>query len=198
VRFGSPGALTSLVDVVYDPMVERLDARLPSLALFAIGIGTLLLSFAVFDRVLPNLDVPGPRFERASAFLHQRYLMFFFGVLVTLMTLSVSLSLTILVPLTLKGYVKRNSIIPYVMGANIATWIDTLFAALLLDTPRAFTIVFVEMVAGAAVSLLVLVVLYEPYKRVILGTAHAATRDRRGFALFLGALFLVPAVLLFV
>jgi hypothetical protein len=54
------------------------------------------------------------------------------------------------------------------------------------------------MVAGAAVSLLVLVVLYEPYKRVILATAHAATRDRRGFAMFLGALFLVPAVLLFV
>ena len=198
VRFGSPGALTSIVDVVYDPMVERLDARLPALALFAIGIGVLLVSFTIFDRVLPNLDVPGPRFERASAFLHRRFPMFAFGALVTLMTLSVSLSLTILVPLTLKGYVKRNAIIPYVMGANVATWIDTLFAALLLDEPRAFTIVFVQMVTGATISLLVLFVFYEPYKRAILALAHAATRDRRGFAVFLGALFLVPAVLLFV
>ena len=62
--------------------------------------------------------------------------MFAFGTLMTLVTLSVSLSVTILVPLALKGYVRRDRIIPYVMGANIATWIDTLFAALLLDSPR--------------------------------------------------------------
>jgi len=122
--------------------------------------------------------------------------MFLFGLLVTGMTLSVSLSLTILVPLTLKGYVKRDSIIPYVMGANIATWVDTLFAALLLDTPRAFTIVFVEMITGAAVSLFVLIFAYGPYQRMILHIAHLATRDRRGFAVFLGAVLIVPALLL--
>jgi len=198
VRVGSPGALTSIVEVAYDPMIERLDARLPQLAMFAIGVGVLLLSFSIFDRVLPNLDQPGERFERASEFLHQRYLMFVFGVLVTLMTLSVSLSLTILVPLTLKGYVRRDSIIPYVMGANIATWIDTLFAALLLDEPRAFTIVFAQMVTGGALSLFVLVFLYEPYKRAILRLSHVAVRDRRGFAGFLAAVLVVPAVLLVV
>ena len=196
VRFGSPGELTSIVDVIYDPIVERLDARLPDLALFAGGILVLLASFSIFDRVLPNLEQPGPRFEQASRLLHQRYLMFLFGIAVTLMTLSVSLSLTILVPLTLKGYVKRDSIIPYVMGANIATWIDTLFAALLLDEPRAFTIVFVEMVTGAGVSLAVLVLFYGPYKRALLSLAHLATRDRRGFGVFLGAVLLVPALLL--
>jgi Na+/phosphate symporter len=198
VRFGSPGVLTSLIDVVYDPMITRMSDHLHRLVMFAIGIAVLLLSFSIFDRVLPNLDQPGPRFERASELLHQRYLMFVFGLIVTGMTLSVSLSLTILVPLTLKGYVKRDSIIPYVMGANIATWIDTLFAALLLDEPRAFTIVFVEMITGAAVSLLVLVVLYSPYQRLILRLAHLATRDRRGFAVFLSAVLVVPAVLLLV
>jgi solute carrier family 34 (sodium-dependent phosphate cotransporter) len=196
VRFGSPGAITSLISTVYDPMVSRLDARLPKLALFGIGIAVLLLSFSLFDRVLPNLDQPGPRFERASQILHNRYLMFLFGLAVTAMTLSVSLSLTILVPLTLKGYVRRDSIIPYVMGANIATWIDTLFAALLLDTPRAFTIVFVEMVTGAAVSLFVLIFAYGPYQRGIHSLARMATRDRRGFAVFLGAILIVPALLM--
>lgn len=198
VRFGSPGALTSIVDVVYDPMTRRMADHLPRLAMFGIGMAALLASFSMFDRVLPNLDQPGPRFERASAFLHRRYAMFVFGLIVTGMTLSVALSLTILVPLTLKGYVRRDNIIPYVMGANIATWIDTLFAALLIDEPRAFTIVFVEMVAGATVSLAVLVFLYEPYKRLILRAAHLATRDRRGFAVFLGVLFVVPGVLLFI
>ena len=198
VRFGSPGVLTSLVSVVYDPMVKRMADHLPRLVMFVIGIGILLFSFSIFDRVLPNLEQPGPRFERASAFLHQRYAMFIFGLIVTGMTLSVSLSLTILVPLTLKGYVRRDNIIPYVMGANIATWVDTLFAALLLDQPRAFTIVFVEMVTGASVSLTVLVLFYEPYKRMILHLAHLATRDKRGFAIFLGVVFVVPVALLLV
>ncbi len=198
VSFGSPGAVTSLVNVVYDPIVERLDEQLPRLALFGIGMAMLLASFSVFDRVLPNLESPGPRFERFAAFFHQRYMMFVLGLIVTGMTLSVSLSLTILVPLTMKNYVKRDGIIPYVMGANIATWIDTLFAALLLDKPEAFTIVFVEMITGATVSLFVLVIAYEPYKRAILWMAHLATRDRRGFAIFLGAILVAPALLLVV
>lgn len=196
VRVGSPGAVTSLVDVIYDPLIQRVADHVPRLVMFGGGIALLLTSFTIFDRVLPNLEQPGPRFERASALLHQRYLMFLFGVLVTLMTLSVSLSLTILVPLTLKGYVKRDNIIPYVMGANIATWIDTLFAALLLDSPRAFTIVFTEMVAGGSVSLFVLVFLYSPYQRAILHLAHLATRDRLGFGIFLGTVLIAPAVLL--
>jgi Na+/phosphate symporter len=198
VRFGSPGTLTSIVSTIYDPIIDRIKDHLPRLVMFAGGIGALLFSFSVFDRALPNLDQPGPRFERASAMLHSKFPMFVFGLIVTGMTLSVSLSLTILVPLTLKGYVKRDSVIPYVMGANIATWIDTLFAALLLDEPRAFTIVFVEMITGAAVSLFVLVLLYGPYQRAIHRMAHLATRDRRGFAVFLGAILIVPALLLIV
>ena len=47
--------------------------------------------------------------------------------------------------------------------ANIATWIDTLLAALLLDSPRAFTIVLTEMLAGSLVSLTVLFFLFPPY-----------------------------------
>jgi hypothetical protein len=84
------------------------------------------------------------------------------------------------------------------MGANISTWVDTMFAALLLDSPRAFTIVFTQMAVGAVVSLLVLLLLYRPYSRVILSVAHRVTQRRREFAFFLGAIFLVPLVLFFV
>lgn len=198
VRFGSPGALTSVVDTIYDPIVNRAEDHLPDLALFAIGVPLLLVAFTVFDKVLPDLDRPGPQFERFSRLAQGRMPMFAFGCAVTLITLSVSLSLTILVPLTMKGYVKRQHLIPYIMGANIATWIDTLFAALLLDTPRAFTIVFVEMVVGASISLFVLLVLYGPYSRAILAVAHRATSTRRSFALFLGVILIAPGALLLV
>jgi hypothetical protein len=196
IRFGSPGALVSFVDLVYDPITERAVEHLPRLALFALGVPALLAAFYIFDRALPNLDAPGATFERISRWAHGRFAMFGFGALVTLVTLSVSLSLTILVPLTMKGYVRRNQLIPYIMGANIATWIDTLFASLLLDTPRAFTIVFTEMIVGGVMSLVVLVFLYGPYSRAILALAHRVTSNRRGFAAFLAAIFAVPIVLL--
>jgi hypothetical protein len=84
------------------------------------------------------------------------------------------------------------------MGANISTWVDTLVAALLLDTPRAFTIVFTEMAVGGTVSLGVLIFLYKPYSKLILSAARQVTHSRRGFATFLGAILLVPLVLFLV
>jgi hypothetical protein len=196
VRFGSPGLVTDIIDLTFAPLVERIDGWLPEPGMFGLGAVLILAAFSSFDRALPNLENPGPRFERFAAAFHRPLSMFVLGLLVTGMTLSVSLSITILVPLTFKGYVRRQHIIPYVMGANIATWVDTLFAALLVNTPRAFTIVFTEMVTGAAVSLFVLLVVYGPYRRAVLWAAHQATSSRTGFAAFLFALMVLPAGLL--
>ena len=196
VSVGTPGALVSFIDVTFDPVVTRLADRLPDLALFGIGLPVLLGAFYVFDRALPNLERPGATFERFSRLAHNRFLMFAFGAAVTLLTLSVSLSLTILVPLTLKGYLRRQHLIPYIMGANVATWIDTLFASLLLETPRAFTIVFTQMMVGAAVSVAILLLAYRPYSQAILRLAHWTTADRRAFVAFLAAILVVPGLLL--
>ncbi len=75
---------------------------------------------------------------------------------------------------------------------------DTMLAALLLDSPRAFTIVFTQMAVGGFVSLVVLLLLYRPYSRIILALAHRVTQRRREFVIFLGAIFLVPLVLFLV
>jgi Na+/phosphate symporter len=196
VRFDSPVVLTSVVDFMAGPIAETAEENLAPWLIFAAGLLVLVGSFTLFDRVLPDLERPGPRFEAMSRALQQKYAMLMFGSLVTLITLSVSLSVTILVPLALKGYVRRDRIIPYVMGANVTTWIDTLFAALLLDSPRAFTIVFTEMVAGGLLSLVVLGLLYEPYTRGILWAAHRVSTSRRGMAVFLGCFFVMPVLLL--
>jgi len=198
ISVGTPGELTSFIDVVYDPIVEEVDGLLPRIAIFALGIAVLLTAFTVFDRALPNLEQPSLRVERIKEWLHQPLAMFALGLAITAMTLSVSISLTLLIPLSLKGYVKRDSIIPYVMGANISTWVDTLVAALLLENSRAFTIVFTEMAVGACVSLAVLLFVYKPYSAAVLHLARQVTHTRRGFAIFLGAIFLIPAVLFLV
>ncbi len=198
VRLGTPPGIASIINVIYDPIVQRADDHLPALALFAIGIGVLLTAFTVFDRALPNLEQPSQRVEGVKEWLHHPMAMFGLGLAITAVTMSVSLSVTLLIPLSLKGYVRRENIIPYVMGANISTWVDTLVAALLLGTPRAFTIVFTEMVVGGSVSLIILVFFYKPYSRAVLALARRVTHSRRGFALFLGAILLVPLVLFLV
>ena len=91
---------------------------------------------------------------------------------------------------------KTLSEVVSLMGANIATWVDTLLAALLLDSPRGFEIVLTQMLAGGIVSLLVLVFVYGPYTRLILGVAHRVSSSRRSLAVFLASLILAPLVLL--
>lgn len=198
VELSRPGFVTSFVNTVYDPMVNPVTDHVTGILVFGMGIGLLLLAFTVFDRALPNLEQPSLRVERIKDWLHHPLAMFMIGLSLTALTLSVSISLTLLIPLSLKGYVRRNGIIPYVMGANISTWVDTMVAALLLDVPHAFTIVFVQMIVGAALSLGVLVLAYKPYSNAILGMANRITHTRRSFALFMGAIFLVPLVLFLV
>ena len=198
VGVGAPPGVAGFIDNSFGGLAERADEILPGLVLFVLGVAVLLASFQLFDRVLPNLEPPGPRLERVLTFFHRPLTMFAMGGLVTLVTLSVSISLTLLVPLSLKGVVRRHGIVPYVMGANITTFIDTLFAAVLLDTPSAVTVVVTQLALTAAVSFAVILLLYRPYQRAILGMAHRLTASRRAFAGFLAAIVLVPGVLLMV
>jgi Na+/phosphate symporter len=196
VQFDTPAGLLDLIDTTYGPAVSRIDALLPGVLVFAGGVGILLGSFWLFDRALPQLEGEAQGIARTLDFLHRRPLMFLLGSLVTLMTLSVAISITVLVPLALKGYVRRDHVIPYVMGANITTFVDTLVASVLLGGSTAFTVVLVEMVSVAAVSSVLLVALYGPYSRLILRAASWATSSHRHLAMFLGGIVAVPALLL--
>ena len=196
VSVGAPPGVATATENAFGSLADRAGDVLPALVLFVLGVGVLLVSFQLFDRVLPNLDPPSPRLERMLSFFHRPLPMFAMGGLVTLVTLSVSISLTLLVPLSLKGIVRRHGIVPYVMGANITTFIDTLFAAVLLDSPRAVTVVVTQMVLTAAVSAVVLLLAYQPYQRAILALAHRVTANRRAFIAFLAAIVLVPGMLL--
>ncbi len=198
LQFTVPTLVTDWVDAVYGRPVDGTQRALPDLGVFLVGAGVLLGSFAVFDRALPQLEGEAEGIRRVFHALNSRPLMFLMGCLITALTLSVSISLTVLVPLSLKGYLKRDHIIPYVMGANITTFIDTLAGALILGGDAAFTVVLTEMVAVAAISAVVLIGFYGPYSRAILAGSHWATAKPRNLGLFLAAIVAVPAVLMLV
>ncbi|MCC6236948.1 MAG: hypothetical protein IT299_05160 [Dehalococcoidia bacterium] len=191
-----PNGWTEAPSALVNPVVHAIDARLPGALVFILGVTTLLGAFALFDRLLPNLDPPSPRFERMSRHFAAPRSMFLFGALVTSITMSVSLSVTILVPLALKRIVRREYVVPYVMGANITTFIDTLFAALLVNAREAPAVVLAEMLSVTLVSLVILGVAYGPFARLILASAHLVSSERRWLATFLVVFVGTPLVLM--
>jgi solute carrier family 34 (sodium-dependent phosphate cotransporter) len=195
VQLDSGLVVKSAVDAIFDPLMGAMEGLVPRLGVFLIGLGVMIISFNLFDRSLPQMTLKESQLGKVSRFVYRPFVMLILGAGVTLISMSVSVSLSILVPLSSRGFVRRENVVPYIMGANITTFIDTLLAAVLLGSPAAFTIVLAEMVSVALVSLGILVFVFRPYEVATLEAIEWITDNNRNLALFLGAIFIVPIVL---
>ena len=146
----------SVTDELFGWLPDLLRDVVPGWSLFPIGVAVLLGAFACFDRVLPT--VGSERFS--SSRLTNPWVMFGLGCLVAFLTLSVSVALTLLVPLVANGYLKREDTIPYIAGANITTLADTLVAAVILGNPDAVRVVLAEVIGVSTFTVLLLAVAY--------------------------------------
>ena len=191
-----PAQFADLIGIIYDPLLERV-AEVPAAFVFLGGLGVLLVSFKLLDTVLPNLDDNSIERSRLS-WLKQKWPMFALGCLVALIVMSVSVALTVLVPLVAKGYAKREDILPYIMGANITTLGDTMLAAFALHSPGAVRIVLAEVIATTALSLLLLAFAYPQIRRGIWRFQRQMVRSKARLAAFTAALFLIPVSIIIV
>jgi sodium-dependent phosphate cotransporter len=198
VQLSSGKALTSATDLVFDPLAAVFMTFLPRWSLFLVGMGIILSSFNLFDRCLPEMTLKESHIGRMSRLVYRPWVMFLLGSAVTLISMSVSVSLSILVPLSQRGFVRRENVIPYIMGANITTFIDTLLAAVLLNNPPAFTIVFAEMVSISVVSLLLLGLFYYPFEQAMLKFVNWITESNRNLVVFMLSILAIPLILLLV
>jgi len=196
VQFSSGALLSSIMDTIIDPAVSLITSWLPSWAIFLVGLGIILISFNLFDKCLPQMSIKESRVGWMSRLVYRPAVMFGLGALVTLVSMSVSVSLSILVPLSSRGFVRRENVIPYIMGANITTFIDTLLAAVLLNNPPAFTIVLVEMFSVSVISILILSTIYSPYLHRMLKFVTQVTSTNRNLAVFMFLILLIPIFLL--
>lgn len=178
------------------PLIGPLAAFLPGWVLFVAGVGLVTLSFRCFDRALPQVRLEKTDFGQVPSLVYRPGVMFLLGLAVTLFTMSVSISVGLLVPLSARGYMRRENIIPYILGANISTLADTLVAAALLGDPRAVTVVVTHMVCATLVSLLIVLLAYRPYERAVSNALTRIIRRRRNFALFLAVILIVPVGLI--
>ncbi len=195
-QLASGGLLNSIVDSLFDPIVAFLRGLLSGWLLFPIGLGIVLVSFSLFDKCLPQMTLKESRVGQVSRLVYRPMVMFLLGAAITMVSMSVSLSLTLLVPLSERGFVRRENVIPYIMGANITTFIDTLFASVLLGNPDAFTIVFAGMISVAVISLIIMIVALRRYERTMLNGVNWATANNRNLAFFLLIAVLLPIILM--
>lgn len=190
---GFPSAFVDLVDLVYGGVTERAE-DLPAAAVFLAGLALLLLAFKLVDLALPHLD--DSAVARRPDWLRRTWPMFALGAGVGLVTMSVSVSLAILVPLVAKNVVRREFILPYIMGANVTTLGDTLLAAFALDSPGAVRVLLAALLAAAAVSLAILALVYRPVWTALWGVQTAVTASRTRLALFTSVVLFVPLLAL--
>jgi Na+/phosphate symporter len=194
IHWSASGDVLSVVDVVWGPALDVLT-KLPGWMLLPIGLGIILLSFKLLDNVLPQLD--GERHgSRRVQWMKRPWPMFALGCVVATLTLSVSVALTLLVPLASRGYVTRRESIPYIMGANITTLADTLVAAMILGNPVAVHIVLAEAIAVSIVSLFYLALLYGPLTRSVIALDEWVVESNRRLWAFVAILFVLPALFL--
>jgi sodium-dependent phosphate cotransporter len=190
--------LQSATGILINPATNFITGLFPKWMVFIIGLGIIYLSFSLFDRCLPQMAIKDSQIGWVSRLVYRPVVMFIFGALVTLLSMSVSVSLSILVPLSNRGFIRRENVIPYIMGANITTFIDTLMAAVLLGNPPAFTIVLIEMLTVSIISLIVLCFCYSRYQKLILKFIDWIIRREINLAIFLSFLILVPILLILI
>jgi Na+/phosphate symporter len=192
---GTSPSIASFTDSAFGWAVDVLADVVPGWALFPIGVAVLLLGFQLFDRVLPTLGSEQLE-HRPGAWHTRKWPMFAVGCGVTVLTLSVAVSLTLLVPLVAKGYLRRANTLPYIAGANITTLVDTLVAAILLGNQDAVRIVATVTVAVTLWTLVLLAFAYPLLRKVCLGIAGRALESRTRLATFMVVLLGVPLALI--
>lgn len=196
LRMSSDGAVGSILALTIKPLTAFAAANLPAWAIFVTGLGLIMLSFNLFDRCLPQMTLRESHLGATARLVYRPWVMFLLGAGVTLISMSVSISLGILVPLSARGFIRRENVIPYIMGANVTTFVDTVLAALLMDNALAFTVVMAEMVSMTIVSALVLILVYRPYEQTMLTSVEWCVKSNRNLTFFALLILLIPIVLI--
>ena len=189
-------SISSPINAIIDPLIVSLNSVMPTWVLFPIGFGLLFFSLWLFDHVIPDLHLEDSNLGLVHHLLYRPMVTFALGAGVTAITMSVSVSLGLLVPLSARGYIRRENIIPYILGANITTFIDTLFAAALLANPSAVTVVLVQMISVTTVSVIILFTCFTFYERSLNRLAYRISQRRINLTLYILLSLGIPVVLL--
>ena len=198
VHLVAPPAFGGVIDTLYDWLLTPIESWNP-LILFIGGVGLLVFAFRSVDALVPEIDET--RFQGRLGWLRRKWPMFFLGFAVVIATLSVSVALTVLVPLVAKGYVKREHLIPYIIGADLGTLVDKLLIAFVVGVgssnpgspPR---IIIAELIGTTIVGLIIMVFFYIPTRRLVWRFQRFVTKSQARLAVFTICLLAIPIIII--
>jgi sodium-dependent phosphate cotransporter len=177
----------------FDPATGAIvDTAGVSLAL-VMAVLVLFGSLTLFDRVLKRIDTEWLRKRFFLRFQH-KWTSFGLGILITGVTTSVAFSLGVVVPLYNRNYIKRKEIVPYVLGANVGTFFDTIVIAVLLESPQGVAIVLSLVAVGTIITVGTLV-RFSTYFQAVETAQTRLVTNRWYLAWFLTSLVVLPILL---
>ncbi|MDQ4107650.1 MAG: hypothetical protein M3138_02435 [Actinomycetota bacterium] len=191
IDWHASSGLDAFLSTLWGPIIDPIGGAVSGWALLLIGLLVILISFWLLDHVLPQVSTDRTASKRAT-WLRHKWTMFALGCLVAALTLSVSVALTILIPLASRGLIRRDEAIPYILGANVLTLADTLIVAMLQPTQVAAQIVLALAVGVTIVSLAILAFWYQPVKKSLIRLDDYFVGSTRRLAIFVGILFVLP------
>lgn len=193
----APGSVLNVVKTLIAPIVDAVESLVPEQGglLFFAGLALLLVSVRLIDLALPEA-ADAAHLEEHTDWRSRKWTMFGVGSLVALVTMSVSVALTVLVPAVAKGYFRRRQVMPYILGANITTLGDTLLAAFLVGRPEAVHVVLAELACITLITVLLLTFAYPQLQDRVTRFADWVLDSRPRLAGFVAVLFAVPLTLI--
>jgi sodium-dependent phosphate cotransporter len=195
VHWTASSQVDGLIEIVWGPLLNLAKDHVAGWLLFPIGLAVILVSFKFLDQVLPQVNSDRAA-EGKAHWLKRPWPMFGLGCLAALLTLSVSVALTLLVPLAAKGYIDRREAMPYIMGANITTLADTLVAAMILGKAEGVQVVLAEAIAVSFVTIIYLLFFYGWLQRAVMALDEWVVARRQRLVGFVAVLFVTPGILL--
>lgn len=198
LKIDTAQGVNSPVNSLFLPLVSLLSRHISPALLLFLGFLLTIFSLWIFDRAIPELNLKQSNVGQISQLVYRPFVTFLLGALLTSMTMSVSVSLSLLVPLSVRGFVRQENIIPYILGANITTFIDTLIAAILLANPSAIVIVIVLIISVLIASLVILLFGYRSYERLIRRLAYRIGGRRVNLVIYLLVILGLPFLLLWI
>jgi sodium-dependent phosphate cotransporter len=175
------------------PLTTAVTMRLGPVPSVLLAVALLFGSLHLFDRLLAAVDTTTVR-RRVFGHFEHTWRSFALGLVVTGASTSVAFSLGVAVPLYNRGYVDRDELLPYVLGANLGTLFDTLVVALVLDSAVGVALVLLLFGTAGLVTVGALLV-RDRYGRLVAAVDDRLLVDRRAFVGFVLSLVLVPLLL---
>jgi len=111
--------------------------------------------------------------------------------ILTALTMSLSISVTLLLPLYIRKVVTRRHLIPYILWANISTLFDTLFLWIMTHSKMWVEVVLTFMLA-ATVAVFIYLLIFRYYKKSISFLTDHILDNTYIFIWFLIFIMLVP------